>query len=65
MIVTRDGDRLTLGEVTPAEGWTAEEVDTEADEVEVEFRNGTDELDLEVEIEDGGRLDVEVCADDD
>ena len=53
--VTRDGDRLVLGEVTPAEGWTAEEVDTETDEVEVEFRNGPDELDLEVEVEDDRR----------
>ena len=65
VVVTRDGDRLVLGEITPAEGCTAEEVDTEADEVEVELRNDADELDLEVEVEDGGRLSVVVRADDD
>lgn len=62
--VTRDGDRLVLGEVSPAPGWTAEEIDVEDDEIEVEFRGDGIELDFEAEIDDG-RLDVDVCHDDD
>lgn len=64
-VVTREGDRLVLGEVTPAEGWTHSVDDRDDDdEVEVEFRRGADELDLEVEIDDG-RVEAEICADDD
>lgn len=64
-VVTREGDRLVLGEVQAAEGWTARVDDEEADEVEIDFRrDGTDVLDLEVEIDDG-RVEVQICADDD
>lgn len=62
--VDRDGDRLVLAAANPAEGWTADEVDRDDDEVEVEFRGDGVELDFEAEIDDG-RLDVEVCSDDD
>jgi hypothetical protein len=63
--VTVDGDRLVLGTVTPAEGWEAEEVEEERDEIEVEFRApGEDEIDFEAELDDG-RLQVKVCNDDD
>ncbi|WP_380165060.1 hypothetical protein [Jannaschia sp. R86511] len=63
--VTREGDRLVLGDVVAADGWTPR-VDTEdADEVEVDFRrDDRTVLDLEVEIDDG-RVEVQVCADDD
>ncbi|TKJ20923.1 hypothetical protein [Blastococcus sp. CCUG 61487] len=64
MTVTREGERLVLGEVVPAEGWTAVEIDRDDDEVEVEFRGDGIELDFEAEIDDG-RLEVEVCNDDD
>jgi hypothetical protein len=63
-VVGREGDRLVLGQVSPAAGWTHEVTDQEADEVEVEFRRGGEEVDLEVEIDDG-RVEAEVCVDDD
>ncbi|MCZ2858160.1 hypothetical protein [Blastococcus sp. VKM Ac-2987] len=63
--VTRNGDRLVLGQVAPAAGWETESVEEEDREIEVEFRGDGIELDFEAEIEDGGRLDVEVCHDDD
>ena len=62
--VRREGDRLVLGEVRPAEGWQHEVTSEQADEVEVEFTRGTEELDLDVEIEDGGVLEAEVCPGD-
>ncbi len=34
-------------------------------DLEVDFRRGIEELDLEAELDDDGRLRVEVCADDD
>jgi hypothetical protein len=64
-VVTRDGDRLVLGEVSAAEGWTSRVDDQEDDEVEIDFRDTAGEvLDLEVEIDDG-RLEIQICADDD
>jgi hypothetical protein len=65
VVVIRDGHRLVLGEIAPAEGWEAVVDDEEPREIEVELHRDGEELDLEIEIEDGGRLDVEVCADDD
>ena len=62
--VTFADGRLTLVSVTPAEGWTYEVDDQEPDEVEIEFRRGGEELDLELEIDDG-RLEVDICNDDD
>jgi hypothetical protein len=41
-----------------------EVTDQEDDEVEIEFRRGGEEVDLEVEIDDG-RVEAEVCVDDD
>jgi hypothetical protein len=63
-VVTRDGDQLVLGEITPSEGWEARVDDQDDDEIEIEFFRGNEELDLEIEIDDG-RVEVEVCADDD
>jgi hypothetical protein len=64
-VVTREGDRLVLGDVRAAAGWTARVDDEEPDEVEIDFRrDGQDVLDLEVEL-DGARVRVEICADDD
>lgn len=65
VVLTREGDRLVLGEVSPAEGWETESVEEEDREVEVEFRRDGVEIDFEAEIEDGGRLDIEICTDDD
>lgn len=60
----RDG-RLVLGEVVAAEGWTSRVDDQEADEVEIDFRRGGQEvLDLEVEVDDG-RVEAKICAEDD
>jgi hypothetical protein len=61
-VVTREGDRLVLGAIAPAEGWEARVDDQDDDEIEIEFFRGDEELDLEVEIDDG-RVEVEVCAD--
>lgn len=62
--VRREGDQLVVGEVRPAEGWTHEVVEAEQHEVEIEFRRGGEEVDLEIEIDDG-RLTADLCSDDD
>ena len=64
--VTQEGQLLTLGEVQTAEGWEYEVTDADPSdgEVEVEFRNGGQERDLEVELQ-GGQLRAEICDDDD
>ncbi len=65
-VVRLEGDRLVLGEVTPAEGWQHTVDSEEPTEVEIEFtRDGERALDLEVEIEDDGLPRAEICADDD
>lgn len=63
-VVTFADNRLTLETVTPAEGWTHQVDDEEPDEVEIEFRRGDEQLDLELEVDDG-RLEVKICNDDD
>lgn len=63
-VVTFADGRLTLESVTPAEGWTHQVDDQEPDEVEIEFRRDAEELDLELEVDDG-RLEVKICNDDD
>ncbi|MDQ2636877.1 MAG: hypothetical protein M3Y83_08390, partial [Actinomycetota bacterium] len=63
-VVTFADGRLTLQSVTPADGWTHRVDDQEPEEVEIAFRRGAEELDLEVEVDDG-RLEVEICNDDD
>lgn len=61
--VRRDGDRLTLGEVTTAAGWTHTVVDEAAREIEITFRRGEDEVEFEAELEDNG-VEVDVCRGD-
>jgi hypothetical protein len=63
-VVRREGNRLVPGQVRAANGWTAEITDRDNDEVEIEFRRGFRELDLEVELVDG-RVKAEICNDDD
>nr|WP_090344430.1 hypothetical protein [Mycolicibacterium malmesburyense]CRL75945.1 hypothetical protein CPGR_03767 [Mycolicibacterium malmesburyense] len=63
-VVTFADGRLTLESATPAEGWTHQVDDQEAEEVEIKFRRGAEELDLELDV-DKGRLEVKVCNDDD
>ncbi|MGV0838310.1 hypothetical protein [Mycolicibacterium thermoresistibile] len=63
-VVTFADGRLTLESVTPAEGWTHQVDDQEPDEVEIEFRRDAEQLDLELEVDDG-RLEVKICNDDD
>jgi hypothetical protein len=64
-VVTFENGRLVLGEVRAAEGWNARVDDQEADEVEIDFRrSASDVLDLEVEVDDG-RVEAEICNDDD
>ncbi len=61
IVVTREGNALWLVETRPAEGWTATgDTEDDADDVEVYFRSGDREIELEAEIDDG-RLKVEVC----
>ncbi len=63
-VVTFADGRLTLESVTPAEGWTHQVDDQEPEEVEISFRRGAEDLDLEIEVDDG-RLEVSICNDDD
>jgi hypothetical protein len=63
-VVTFADGRLTIESVTPAEGWTHRVDDQEPDEVEIEFQRGAEQLDLELEVDDG-RLEVDICNDDD
>lgn len=64
-VVRHDGQRLALGEVDAAQGWTSRVDHRERREVEIKFRSDAgDRLDLEVEIDDG-RIKAEICADDD
>ncbi|WP_197377585.1 hypothetical protein [Mycolicibacterium baixiangningiae] len=60
--VTYADGRLTVGPVTPAEGWTQEVADQEPAEVEIDFRRGAENLDLEIDV-DRDRLEVKVCND--
>jgi hypothetical protein len=64
VVVRRDGDRLAFDSVEPAEGWDYELDDRERDEVEVEFFRDGERLDFEVELDDG-RIEAEICPDDD
>ncbi|KUH94279.1 hypothetical protein AU189_04785 [Mycolicibacterium acapulense] len=63
-VVTFADGRLTLESVTPAEGWTHRVDDQEPEEVEISFRRGAEDLDLEIEVDDG-RLEVSICNDND
>lgn len=63
-VVTFADGRLTLESVTPAEGWTHRVDDQHPEEVEISFRRGTEDLDLEIEVDDG-RVEVSICNDDD
>lgn len=60
--MSREGDRLVLGDVRPAEGWTHSVDEQGDDEIEIDFRRDGREIDFEAEIDDG-RLDIEICAD--
>jgi hypothetical protein len=60
----REGNRLVLVEHRAADGWVSRVDDVERDEVEIDFRRGGEAIDLEVELDDG-RIDVEICGDDD
>ena len=62
--MTRDGDRLVLGDVRPAEGWTHRIDDQDDADIEIDFRRDGREIDFEAELDDG-RLDIEICADQD
>lgn len=55
-------DGLRLVEVTEAEGWTARVDEDDRDEIEVEFRQGNVDRDLEVEWDDGV-LEVDTSTD--
>lgn len=62
--VARTGDRLVLGDVVPAAGWAHVVDDLDDDDIEIDFRRGSDGRHLEFEADlDDGILDVEVCVD--
>ncbi|MGE2726915.1 hypothetical protein [Mycolicibacterium pulveris] len=63
-VVTFADGRLTLESATPADGWTHRVDDQEPEEVEIAFRRDAEELDLELEVDDG-RLEVKICNDGD
>lgn len=62
-VVVRD-DRLVVGAIQPGADWRHDIRSEDVDEVEIEFSREGAELDLQVELHDGG-VTVEVCADDD
>ena len=56
--LTVAGSELSLGSVTPAEGWQhTEDVDDDGDDrdVEIDFTNGDVEIDFDAELEDQTR----------
>lgn len=64
VIVQRDGSNLKLVDVEAESGWTVKvDKDDDPDEVEVDLRStvGT-KIQFEAEIEDSGRLEIEVCV---
>lgn len=63
-VVTFTEGRLTLESVSPADGWTHRVDDQQPEEVEISFRRGAENLDLEVEVDDG-RVEASICNDDD
>jgi hypothetical protein len=66
-VVRREGDRLLVGAVRANAGWNAQVTERGGDDdVEIEFRpSGTRPvLELEVELDDG-RVEPQICADDD
>lgn len=62
--VVRAGDDLELRSVDAAAGWTSRVEDQDHDSVEIEFRQGTVQYDLDVEIDDG-LFEAHICRDDD
>src|SRR5262245_13345785 len=53
VVVTRDGNQLTLVSATPNAGWTVEVEQAAGAEVEVDFRQGAQRVQVNVEVEDG------------
>jgi hypothetical protein len=59
-----DNGRLVLVEARPNEGWRVEDIEEEADEVDLDFVRGNVEWEFEAELEDG-ELQVETERDTD
>jgi hypothetical protein len=57
------GRRLRLVRVMPAPGWTWKVTEEEDDEIEVSFFRGAEEIEFEIEVENG-RLRTEVDRED-
>ena len=51
--VSRDGDSLALVSADPASGWEFDVEQAAGEEIEVEFRNATQRVQVNVELEDG------------
>lgn len=64
VVVLHSGDRLELSRVRAASGWKTEVDAQDDDEVKVEFRKGRQQLDLEIEIDDG-EFTATICNEDD
>jgi uncharacterized membrane protein YkoI len=59
-----DGGALVLEDVSAADGWTAEVDEEDPDEIEVDFRRGDVEWEIEIEItDDGDTLEIEIDQD--
>jgi hypothetical protein len=63
-VVRHSGNRLKVGKLTPATGWTARVDSADRDDVQVEFRKGGSGLDLSLELDDG-LVEVEICHEQD
>lgn len=57
-----DNGRLVLVDARPNQGWRVEDVEEEADEVELDFVRGNEEWKFEAELEEG-QIDVEIERD--
>lgn len=64
-VVRRQGDRLVVGGVSPASGWTARVTESGGDDdVVIEFRRKGGPLVLQLEVElDDGRVEAQICSD--
>ncbi|TFV52508.1 hypothetical protein E4P43_05815 [Blastococcus sp. TF02A-35] len=64
MTLTRQGNAITLVQARSDEGWSVS-TSSDEDEADVEFRRGEEDVDFEADLEDDGRLELEVCDDED
>jgi hypothetical protein len=63
--LVHDGDRIDLTDVQPNGDWQTGSIEGDEDEADVEFQRGEEDLDFEADVDDDGRLEIQVCDDED